>query len=535
MSEQPRKEARLSPRALLLVVAILAVHALLAWYLRVWGITTGDDDAGYVLLARSLRAGHYRDLHDALLPVAARYPPGYPALLAMVSLLSGERIGVYVAASLVSSVAALWLLFDVMRRKWSMELTVIVLALAALNPFVIQNAGRVMSEAPFMALVMLSLWAALRFDDTPWGAWLAGGAAIAADLTRSAGLPLLAALGILWLVQKRFKRVLIFGLVTAATCGVWTAWTLVAPNAVERGLYVADAVSAGHTAEPMRLAILERMATNVTEYATQYLPSELPLPSVPGTVIDNILGLAIVAVCLTVGFATLWSRWRIASIFLGLYALLLVGWTWAIDRFLDPVLPLALLAILAGAVVLGDRWRRWRWVPALVLTLAIGLAAVNKDRTLVTAQQRCDRRNPTRSVGCITEPEVEFFEATRFAATNTPRTAVVMTAKARPFYYYSDRRTVSSGAIVGLPPDRLVARMRESSADYLLVTSLGFLAPAVRQAVVDACGSFTVLRAFGPTTALLRLRTDSTDVPGPSACTLLGTSAAAPATAAVRQ
>jgi hypothetical protein len=530
-----RIDTRLSLRVVGLVAVILAAHALLAWHLRAWGITTGDDDAGYVLLARSLRGGHYRDLHDALLPVAARYPPGYPALLAIVSLVTGERIGVYVAVSIASSVAALWLLFDGARRTWSVELGVMVLALAAVNPFLIQNAGRVMSEAPFTALVMLSVWAVLRFDDAPSGAWLAGGAAIAADLTRSAGLPLLAALGLVWLLQKRFKRVVVFAVVTAATCGVWTTWTLVAPNAAERGLYVADAAARGHSDAPIRLAMIDRIVTNAMQYATQFLPAELPLPSVRGTVLDNVIGLAIVAVCLTVGFATLWRRWRVAALFLGLYGVLLVVWAWPIDRFLDPVLPLLFLTLLAGATVLTNRWTVRGWVAAMVLTVSVGLAALMADRTLAAAERRCDRRNPTASAGCVTEPEIEFFAASRFTAANTSRDAVVVTAKARPFYYYSNRRTVSSTAIMGLPPERLVARMRESSAEYLLLTSLGFLAPAVRQVAVDACGSFTVVRAFGPTTMLLRLRTDSTEAPGPSACTQLGATTGTAAPVSVRQ
>jgi hypothetical protein len=406
---------------------------------------------------------------------------------------------------------------------------------AAVNPFLIQNAGRIMSEAPFTALVMLTVWAALRFDDHPRGGWAAGGAAIAAALTRSAGLPLVAALGLLWLVRRRFARVITFGLIATATCGVWTAWTVVAPNAAERGLYVADAVAGGHEQRSLPAAVAQRLTTNAKEYATQFLPAELPLPSVSGTVVDNVVGFAIVATCLTIGFAGLWKRWRAAALSLALYAVLLVGWAWAIDRFLDPVLPLLLLTLLAGALALSERLTPSAWAVPIIVALAVGLAAVAADRTLAGAQQRCDRRDPTHSLGCVSQAEVEFFDASRYAALNTPRNAIVVTSKARPFYYYSNRRTVSSAAVALLAPAPLVARMHERSADYLLLTSLGFLAPAVHQRVVDACESFTVDRAFGPSTVLLKLRTDMADARTVSACGVLRAMPAPPIPVGVRQ
>jgi hypothetical protein len=519
-----RGRSPLTGSVALVVLCLLAVHAVLAWHLRAWGLTTGDDDAGYVLLARALRAGTYRDLHDVGLRVAARYPPGYPALLAIVALVAGERIDALVALSVVSSVVALWLLFDVVRRRWSTELGLLVLAGSALNPYLIQNAGRLMSEAPFMALVMLSLWSAVRFGDTTRGAWLSGAAAIAAVLVRSAGLPLVAALSLVWLAQKRFRRFVVFTLLACATAGAWTAWTVFAPDTQERGLYAADAMSRGHSAT-FAAAMITRVTTNAMMYTTQFLPSELALPTIPGTVVDNALELVIIGVCLLAGLATLWFRWRVACLFLVLYAGLLILWAWPIDRFLDPVMPVVLLAILAGALAIVQRAsERGAWVAASALALIVGGSAVAADARLVAAQERCDRRNPTASTGCVTASEIAFFEAARFVAANTPGDAVVVTAKARPFYYYSGRRTISSAAVMGMAPEQLIARMRHDHADYVLLSSLGFLWPAVRRAVSGACGSFVVVRRFDPETVLLRL-TDAPVAGESLACEILGPNA----------
>src|SRR5215204_4361298 len=118
----------LSRRTLLLVGLVLCAHAVLAWHLRIWGVTSGDDDAGYVLL-----------------------------------------------------VLALVLVFDTVRQRWGTTLALIVLTLSAINPAVVQNAGRLMSEAPFMAFLVIALWAAARKPQTAGMAVLAGAAAIAAS------------------------------------------------------------------------------------------------------------------------------------------------------------------------------------------------------------------------------------------------------------------------------------------------------------------------------------------------------------------
>ena len=40
-----------------IIAALLATHGTLLWLQRAPGMTTGQDDAAYMLLARSLRAG----------------------------------------------------------------------------------------------------------------------------------------------------------------------------------------------------------------------------------------------------------------------------------------------------------------------------------------------------------------------------------------------------------------------------------------------------------------------------------------------
>lgn len=505
----------LSIGAVALVVIVLATHMLLAWHLRVWGITSVDDDAGYLLLARALRAGHFRELHDAMLPIGAKYPPAYPAMLALASIAVGERMDWLLVLSIVSSLVALGCLFDVVRYRWGVAFALVTLTLAALNPYVIRNAGRLMSEAPFMALAMIALRAAARRPETRGAVWVTGVATIIAALTRSVGVTLVAAIGLLWLAERRFRRVVVFGIASAVTVGAWSVWTLVAPNAKERGLYSADALETGG-APSFAHALINRVRDNTYQYGVDILPAEIQAPTIPGTVVDNVVLVAVMAVLLAVGFVPLWRQWRPAAFFLGLYSLLLALWAWPIERFLEPVLPLIVLTLLLGGRAIGARLgHRLVWAPVALVAVALGGRSLVSIRTAVAAQARCDRARPTVT-GCVTPIEASFFEATRFVADSIPPGTVVATAKTRPFYYYSGHRAVDPDFFLWLPPDEVVPRLRAIGVDYLLLTELGFHTDELRTIVETTCGSFDLVREFAPTTILLELRPahhSTTDTP----------------------
>src|SRR6185369_15337826 len=89
MPAEPPVEPTLQPAPRLsavqraLVFGLLVLHVVLAWLTRAVAIGTGNDDATYVLLARSVRHFEYVDRHLVTMPVHAQYPPGYPAILAL--------------------------------------------------------------------------------------------------------------------------------------------------------------------------------------------------------------------------------------------------------------------------------------------------------------------------------------------------------------------------------------------------------------------------------------------------------------------
>ena len=82
-------DGRLDGRLMWAVVAaLLVLHAALAWSGREIAVLTAQDDVRYMLLGTSLRGLSYRDLFLVGTPPHNVYPPGYPAFLAVWSVVA---------------------------------------------------------------------------------------------------------------------------------------------------------------------------------------------------------------------------------------------------------------------------------------------------------------------------------------------------------------------------------------------------------------------------------------------------------------
>ena len=386
------------------VVGLLVVHVTLAWLTRPGGIETGHDDAQYILLGGSLARGEYRDVFQVDAPLHRMYPPGYPALLAVWEGVAGERFDALVTLSIVSSTVALALTFATLRRLFSSSIAVLCLAVLAVNPYLLDYAGRVVSEAPYSMFSLVALWALTRTEASPRMGFLAGASAIAAALTRSIGVTLLIALGIHWILERRFARAAALATAAAVTVGLWTWWTAMAPVSYVGRSYLADATfsASGHIPRPLAWELAHRVVHNVPAYLGLTLPQLMSFPTVPGTVVDNVLAAAITTGGLAAGMWVFARSWRPAALYLLAYGALLAAWPWQIGRFAVPVLVVAVPAVLIGSGWLTSGFGA-RWGPRTTLTLGSILALNGAVHTaeMVRVRGQCVRGRMPPSPTCV--------------------------------------------------------------------------------------------------------------------------------------
>lgn len=504
----------------MLLVAILAAHALLAWQLRARDIFTFGDDAAYLLLGRALRSLSYRELQFVGQPIAARFPPGYPAVLAVSGALFGERLGVIAMLGIAFSVSGIWALFDVVRHRWSTSTALVAAALVAINPALLEFEALPASEMMFLSLTLWSLWAADRWERRPAGG---GGVtpgrpfagvtsivlAVLAAMTRSAGVTLPMALIAHWVWRRRWRTAIAMMLVTGVVVGGWLAWTTLAPRRDVRLSYIDDVVRPVGASESFAAMMTRRVTSNVPTYVTQVSLTQLPVPVTPRTVVDNVGWVLALGGLFLVGLVQAWKRWNAAALYVVAYCGLLAVWPYLLVRFLVPMLPLVLTFMAIGAAVVGARvTRRPDWMVAAVGAM-LAAFALRADFDLVGRMLDCDRSR----ADCTWATSLDFVDAARLARKLTPPTARFVAPKGATLYYHGDRQAVFWEEAVRQDSTTFLPYMRRAGVTHILATPVYGDYETILRLVERSCTRFSLVHAISPHTLILAFN----DAPGTSA------------------
>jgi hypothetical protein len=439
----------------LLIVAILSLPS--AWFLLHFSdlprLGQLHDDSMYFVSAKSLAEGNgYRIDSLPGAPAQTKYPPLYPLLLSLAWRVTPQfpqnlpLAGWLSWLALPAILAQLAWIFS--RLGFSPGRTWVLLALFALNPYVILFSSQLLSELWFLALVLaaiLALERALTAKSARW-AIAAGTIAGLAYLTRSAGIALFAA-GVVyfWLGKERRLAGLFAG--TAAPFAVgWMLWARTHQAA---------------TNDPELIYYLDYFRYELYAISWSDLPvviwknvdgllagmGGLLLPKISGSLFEKILA-QVIAVAMIAGVVRLirQGRGRLFALFAGFSTLLLLVWHFPPnERFVLPFFPLLLAGLLIEAehfVSLLRASRRHKDHSQRVAAAAMmGLAGIFAAAVLALQAY----------VGAIFLPEdarnhraenAERQESYRWLVANTPANATVLSADDGMLYLHTGRRAM---------------------------------------------------------------------------------------------
>ena len=494
-------------------VALAVIHLLLA--LAAFDPTphTGGDNAAYVALARSiLEHGRYVELWDPATPPHRLYPPGFPALLAL-AMLVGLKPWVGLKLLIVATSTAPSRLLPLARAAVGRQTALAIGILLATSPAVVDMSHWVLSDVPFWMLTMAALWGFARLEaGRRDGAAIGIAATVLAYFTRSAGIPLVLAVGAWLALEKRWRTLAAFAAVLLPLALLW--WLR------GRGVEANDYVSQFLSVNPYR-----------PEPAASAWPTWCPECGRTTACTHSFTcpsswsgrgwrrrpaggGVAILAVA---GWILRVRKPGLPELFLPLYIGLLYVWpeVWAGDRFLLPAVPVilgyaahALMAAVRRLGVPRPHWAGAVSVAAIVLlALPAQLAGIRRGIACTTAY-RLGATYP-----CLTPPWQDFFSVAEWTRVNLPEDAVLLTRKPRLFYELSGRR----GRIYPRSPEttELLREAREAGARYIVLDLLDaqsyrYLLPAL----AGRPGAFCVVHTLGPERAtVLGVVPDAESVP----------------------
>lgn len=454
-------------------------------------------------------------------PVAMKYPPGLPALLAIPWALGGTlaavRTTVAILNPLVCGLAAA-LIWWIGRRQ--LALSPGPLAVAAIGPFFldasIQYYNLPLSE-PYFLLGWAAAVALAATAKGPAAAIALGLVLAVTALFRSAGLVLIpACLAALALRRVPWKVMAAGGAAAITPLIVWGV------------LHGRIAAGGPHSSSPDEVSYWTLLPSGPTElpayllqtlgkhgrYYFSELSGTLAGPAVVGHLI--VVGMLVAAAA---GAAVFWRRAPAVTLTAGASLAVVLVWPFAQDRFLLPVLPF--LGLLAAAGIEGGARRL---TPQLRFGASVGLALA---ALIVGFRQSELRRVAVASFveGRIPAPrDVSIFfilamnsrhiavlsEWIRTSTTPQDRLLVDFPAA---IYLYSGRVTVPASpaeadyapSVFRYPGRYLVARILE---DNVSVVALGIRGKMARdiETVSKACPS--VLRKEFPNAAIYRVNPD---------------------------
>lgn len=345
--------------------------ALYLLCLRAYYVGFFNDDAFYLIGARSLLQGRYAELNAPGLPPLS-YHPGYPILLAPLAWITDGSLLAAQLLSVALTLACVRLLGLCFAAEASTAVVSAAAAAAALNPLMVSMSGTVLSDIPLLAVTLLLLLAARRhWEDASAWLWARLGALAGyACLVRTSGSALLAALVLCLLSERRWRAALSAGLSGGCVFGAYLLRN-----------HFATGRSEGHWLEILDAWKDLRAWDNASFYLHELFGRALfRWPAVPGRGLLEALTLALCVTALAAGLKA-WGLkgWRkLVPAYASIYAVVHLVWPKQGGRYLISILPLVCVLLFLGLERIGHRWKlgnRAVWA-ALALSLALCAAPV---------------------------------------------------------------------------------------------------------------------------------------------------------------
>ena len=499
---------RLALAALLVLAAALSLWRFDAFQLGVYG-----DDAQYVVLARSLVDGPVYGLVSRPDIPQAKFPFGWPLLLAPLVALSGGEYGALKIASLVFTLANTALIVLGWPRligstavsglaqrlgqpshRWNM-LALPAGLLYATSPLVVDHSRMVMSEPAFLFFALAGLLLTAARASAARQRLLLGLALgvvwVMAAYTRTIGVTLVAA-SVAWLLlQRRYGRLLLAALAAAAFAVlVVIATPLRWGDLFQGGHYMTELVSepavvdehdlpADLPAESMpaeTLSLTTRMAYGLRGYGSTTVRDTL-VPFIGGRTVAGLLGpvglgwlpalaSAVILLAIAAGFVVSLraSGLRPVHLYVAAYVVVTLLWMWSLPRLLYGILPFLIAFLLLGLASVAD-WiaalvRRGAHRPTRFATAFVAFVVFVSFVANTTASLR---------IGDSRDHTPDLSAGTTWIRENTPADSIVLSANPEVTYLYADRQAIPLAGSVSTIGTALAAASVSDRPAYLLL------------------------------------------------------------------
>jgi tetratricopeptide (TPR) repeat protein len=485
-------------------IALVAACFVAGGLMRLNDLSLYTDSTRYLIWANSLSEG--KGFLDPTSPEPTRFvmnAPLYPILLVPSQLISSWSLAAAKVWTLLWGALAVVLLFVWMRRSFSAGPSLFASAFLGLHPLFFVVSTEVLSEAPFIALMLvLLLTIEPLLESKPGSRWplLAAILLVLLPLVREVGFAFAVATAVVLLNTGRIRRAIVLAGAAAIVIGAWNLRNSLFLPLHQGGQEANLQFMFGHfvTAQGESLAseFVRRLWLNAQGYAVTIagslfhpFPSSLVhAPSLLYSALESVLtGGRIIVFVAALGLAVHGALLDINKPRMGLFAPLAVLFFGLIVlvypvhelRFVLPILPLLLYFILRSVTALGEHLLR----PSPARNVAgIGLAAILifPNAVAVTELVETDRqyvRNPeafAREVFDSGDPSAFYTRPWSvmgaWMTTHVPEGAVIASPAKEIAPFIRGHAVLELSRTV--PRPLFDQSLRDNAVDYVLATTV---------------------------------------------------------------
>lgn len=327
------------------VAALLYLLSLRAYYVGFF-----NDDAYFLIGAKSLLSGQFVELNQLAQPSIIHYTPGYSLLLAPLVAIFGLSTLVYQLFSVAMVVGSYFLAWLLLRDVIEPIILWPTLILSAFNPVTVSLSGTVLSDIPFL-FFSLAFFVMLRgkWDQRDKFVWAGFGVAAAfLFYLRPIGLVLPFSVAVALLLERRAQNAAVFCAVSLLTVLPWIVRNQVAAGSPL--LLLNEYHSSYAQAQPW-LGIVRLIASNARFYTEQFFSISIfrwPFAVGKTTAAIVAIGMGIIVSILGLRKLPMEKALKAVWIYVAFYALVHLGWGRQVNRYFLPVFPFLLTVFFSG-------------------------------------------------------------------------------------------------------------------------------------------------------------------------------------------
>ncbi len=430
-----------------------------------------DDNYHYMNLGRALYEGKgFVRLDTPGHPPEDIVTPGYPLILAGIMKIMGDPKPL-IALKLFSTICYLLTILIAVTifvrfMKLSRWVAFWFAVFMSVTQFVIYYASYVLTEAPFMLFVALTVYFVLLYerDRKDLFFYLATLTTVLGIYIRLPGAPLAVALFAWLLIRKDFKKAIIFGAIVGVTVGAWVVPKILAGQFQYGGQFVVQ--EAKHLDAARTSSYFSRYFHNMgynffVSFPRLLIPyiSLLPLKPILYTYSwqELAIGVPLLGILILGVFQGLKEKEKGFPYFLfAAYFLMIFFFSSRGIRYTTYVFPWFMLAFITGIRFIGKLFsKRETLGKVLAVLLAVIILILSWPTYIATAIETSVTRKialngikpPFALVGTFryqNHRELHhFYHACEWVRAETPEDAVVIAPQLRTAYYYSERPCIS--------------------------------------------------------------------------------------------